>query len=262
MNIKGVFIYKEVFDALKLLKSDTKKGRIIMGVADKHIYEIEPNEWLKNDPTFILADSTVANSQAGRKKRVGGESEKEGESLDNSRDSAGDGRGKKSGKSGDKSVCVSKGKAVNTRSNISTTKTKTKTVTKTKTKISKTSSSSDVSAKKKGHDFEEEERRVKRVVVEVPTLDEVEEFVGLIKVKVDPKCFFEYYQAKEWMVAGKKMGDWRACVLEGDRKERRKEMRENKKLEEKEASKKEGYERTYTKEQLDNLFTDFDDIKF
>jgi len=50
--------------------------------------------------------------------------------------------------------------------------------------------------------------------------------------------------------------------LEWDRKERRKEMRENKKLEEKEASKKEGYERTYTKEQLDNLFTDFDDIKF
>ena len=63
------------------------------------------------------------------------------------------------------------------------------------------------------------------------------------------------------MSAGRQIGDWRACVLEWDRRERRKEVRMKEKEEEKQKLEK-GFDRDYTEEQFDGVYTNIDSVEF
>lgn len=63
-------------------------------------------------------------------------------------------------------------------------------------------------------------RKKKDTMVEfdVPSLSEVEEFCQKACKFVSPVQFYEYYQTKNWMAAGEKIKDWRACAIAWEQK--------------------------------------------
>lgn len=49
--------------------------------------------------------------------------------------------------------------------------------------------------------------------LEVPTLGEVREFAEKSRLQVNAEGFYNYYSAKGWVLRGKPMYDWRACMI-------------------------------------------------
>ncbi|MDD3807374.1 MAG: hypothetical protein PHE86_04985 [Candidatus Marinimicrobia bacterium] len=54
---------------------------------------------------------------------------------------------------------------------------------------------------------------------EIPSLEQVKEYCKERKNNVDPEKWFDFYQAKGWMIGRNKMKDWRAAVRTWERME-------------------------------------------
>lgn len=54
-----------------------------------------------------------------------------------------------------------------------------------------------------------------------PTPDEVRAYVNDGNYNVDPERFCDFYSSKDWMVGKNKMKDWKACVRNWDRSQRK-----------------------------------------
>ena len=217
MENKGIFLYLDSINALDSLYSDSQKWRIVRSATMYAVLGELPDEKMQRNTAFLFLKSMVDNSRAGQKRRkVGGvcEEKTKGVNISNSEGSCGG--AEEDSESDDKSLLG--------KEKLKTIKTKNENKTKNKTNKS-SSGETPVGLAKECEKNEEEKEGGVRLVMK-PTLGEVEKFVEVTKVKVDPLCFFEYHEAKNWMVGGRVVGDWRACVLEWDRRERRKELRE------------------------------------
>ena len=258
MENKGIFLYLDSINALDAISSDAKKWRIVRAATMYAVLGELPDEKMQNDAIFLLMKSIVDNGKIGQKKRRGGCGEDKAESLDNRDFEASNGCGEKGGESGDQdSLCGEEklDKIEDEKNSSRSNKNKNKNENKNKNSSSVgVEPQGCVSVKNSVQVEEEEKKRVVRVVGS-PTLKEVEEFVDVTKVKVDPVCFFEYHEAKGWRVGGRDVSDWRACVLEWDRRERRKELREK----EKEARQSPRI-RNYTEEELQEIYDSVIDL--
>lgn len=259
MENKGIFLYLDSINALDTLWSDALKWRIVRAVTMYAVLGELPDEKLQKNAVFMLMKSIVDNGKTGQKRKKGGNGEGEAESINNSGVEGCSGGGEKSGESVGQSLCVGEEKLV--KVNSEKTKSEHYNKNKNKNKNENKNSSSCVSedesvGKRTGESEVEEEEKIKsRRVVFEPTLSEVQEFIDVTKVKVDAVCFFEYHRSKNWRVGGRNVSDWRACVLEWDRRERRKEARAKEK-----EMKSEFNSRNYTKDKLDGLFDDLDEL--
>ena len=52
-----------------------------------------------------------------------------------------------------------------------------------------------------------------------PTLKEIQDYCTERKNKIDAEQFFDYYEAKGWMVGKSLMKDWKACIRNWERKD-------------------------------------------
>ena len=247
METKGIFLYLDSINALDALKADAQKWRIVRAVTMYAVLGELPDEKMQNNSAFLFLKSMVDNGKNNLKRKKGGAGENKTKITIDSNSKTSFCGDKENRKSNDKHICCGEEKleqVVGER--ITKTKNKTKTKNETKTK---NSSSEVFESGESGNEIvgEEEEVKKKKIkLVDSPSLNEVQEFVSVTCVKVDPLCFYEYYKAKEWKIGGRSVVDWRACVLEWDRRERRKEVREK----EREKSQK---IRIYSKKQMDEV---------
>ena len=87
-----------------------------------------------------------------------------------------------------------------------------------------------------------------------PTLDEVKKYIEDYNLVIDANVFFDYYEARGWMIGKSPMFSYRAALRSWQRN-----AEENEKKKERE--KKFGYQsRVYNKEELDSLFDDLDTV--
>ena len=262
MENKGIFLYLDSINALDTLWSDALKWRIVRAVTMYAALGELPDEKLQKNTAFLFLKSVVDNGKTGQKRKKGGVCEKEVKSLDNTDNEASFCGGEKVGESDDKHILCGEEKLDENLGEklqrVNNNKNKNENKNKNKTETSSSCESEQVSEVEESFvQVEEEEKKRESRVVAFPTLAEVENFISVTKVKVDPVCFFEYHVAKNWKVGGRNVTDWRACVLEWDRRTRRKEAREK----EREDLKK---IKDYTKEELDeinNSFVDLSSIK-
>lgn len=53
-----------------------------------------------------------------------------------------------------------------------------------------------------------------------PSLEEVKEYISGRNSRINPETFWNFYEAKGWMVGKNKMKDWKACVRTWENKEK------------------------------------------
>lgn len=256
MENKGIFLYLDSISALDALCSDALKWRIVRAVVMYAVDGKLPDEKMQRNAVFLLMKSIVDNGKGGQKRKKGGVCEEGTESVNNPSVEAGVCGAKESSESAGECIVCGEEKLAQTKPIKEECEHYNKNKNKNENKTKNSSSVGDLSlagVKNKNVGLVEEEEKKRSGVVSVPTLDEVRDFIRATNVNVDPVCFFSYHEAKEWRVGGRIVGDWRACVLEWDRRERRKEIREREKNE------KVG-SRKYTKKELEEIDNDFVDL--
>lgn len=79
---------------------------------------------------------------------------------------------------------------------------------------------------KKGKEIlKENGLKEKRTMFAPPTLEEIEHYCRERKNQVDTSRFFDFYEAKGWMVGKNKMKDWKAAVRTWEREDNQKQIR-------------------------------------
>lgn len=87
-----------------------------------------------------------------------------------------------------------------------------------------------------------------------PTVEEIAEYCRERNNKVDPQLFYDFYEAKGWVVGKTKMKDWKAAVRTWEKRETMPNTTKER------TAVHFANERTYTQEELDALITDIDDL--
>lgn len=58
-----------------------------------------------------------------------------------------------------------------------------------------------------------------------PTIDEIKAYCKERNNNVDPNKFFDFYEAKDWMIGKNKMKDWKACVRTWEKPSAKKDIK-------------------------------------
>ena len=288
-NKDGIYIFEGYIEALDTIRQDYLKWRMLKAVFEYETKGVMPPAEIAENGIFLLIKAMID----GRTKNKGGcrgEGEVESDSKIDSQGN--DGGNQKSRAVCDRVVPVKK---INKQTagiknkNINKNKKEIeKEIYKEKEqeKISNSSSSSSgvvfLSCRSKSDEddereffdnfyeplasppefeesLEEQVRNIEEFYFtpkDVPTLKNVQDFVKIAKLSVQPETFYRYYSAKGWLVNGRPMRDWRACILKWD-----KEVAVPK-LEPPKTKEKIKYRnKTYTREEFDSMFFDrLDDV--
>jgi len=66
----------------------------------------------------------------------------------------------------------------------------------------------------------------------IPTVEQITEYCRERNNSVDPNTFFDFYEAKGWMIGKNKVKDWKACVRTWEKRNEKKQSATDKMLEE------------------------------
>ena len=242
---EGMFLFDGVVGAIDSMTCQSKKWRMLKAIFDYTTKGVLPSEEIRNNGIFLMVKAVT---DAGNKKSEKEDERNEKEDKSNTKAdskmlfSSIEKVAKVSSKSRSKKVETAGIKNINKNK-----KEIEKEIYKEKDKEKSSSSSSCVRARGKSESGKvEEEEDWKEIFFNSeslssppefiesieecgkniedayligcfsrnkPTLEQVRAFVDNAGLVVQPETFYSYYEAKDWMVKGEKMADWRACIL-------------------------------------------------